>query len=411
MEKRFYRNKLFWLAAIIACLIAFVVYKKSSSGIDVKIETAKRRSLEISVTATSSGTVRSDREIKISAERLGRIRKLFVVEGDAVVKGRMIAEIDPAETELNVKVSQSSLERAKAYLAQLESSLKALQEEIESSIESAGAKLKEVQSRFNNISELYQKGFVSKTEMTAVESELDVAKANHRAAISRRATIQAKHDEIRAHRAAVAEAEDTLSLAMLNHEYSFIKAPSTGVMTSMPVKEGETVMKGSLIGVLITTESLYIEAFIDEADIDRVRLDQEARISMDAYPDQTLMASVYKISPVVLGGKLETRTFEVRARLIDKGAVVKPGMSAHIDIIVDSVKDAVIVPSQAVMERDGRKFVYVLEGKKARKRFISVGLSDWTNSQVKDGIKEGEDVIITPDVEGLNDGVRVRASK
>jgi HlyD family secretion protein len=117
------------------------------------------------------------------------------------------------------------------------------------------------------------------------------------------------------------------------------------------------------------------------------------------------------ISPVVLGGKHETRTFEVRTRFKDKDVVLKPGMSADIEIVVEEVKNTLVLPSQAVMEREGKKFVYVKEGSRARLKEIKTGLSDWTYTQVISGVEEADEVIFNPDVPGLQDGVRLKVIK
>ncbi len=407
----FYKKTTFWLLFAAICALAFFIYKKSAVSVDVKAEPAVVRDLALTVTATSIGTIRSDMEIKITAQRPGKLTGLYLEEGDSVEAGRKVAEIDPVEAEINLSLARASLEKARAFSAQVEAAYKALAVEVESGIQSALARLNEVEERYGNLSQLHEKGFISRMELSAVESEYRVAKADHEAALSRRETLEAKQREIKAQAAAVSEARNNLKLARLNYGYSFINAPSRGIISSRPVTHGETVNKGTLVAVLITTDSLYIEAFVDEADVDKVKVGQAVQITMDAYPGEVFEGKVYKISPVVLGGRLEARTFKVRTRLSDKGIVVKPGMSADVEIVVQSVKAALVIPSQSVVDREGRKYVYVRKGSRAELREINMGLSDWTFTQVVSGIEEGEDVIITPDVKGLEDGARVKVQK
>ncbi len=355
----FYRKFSFWFILAILSVAAFFFLKKSLSSVEVKTYTVKRQELLITVTATSTGTIKSDKEVKVTAQRIGKIEKLFVEEGHTVKPGSMIAELDAEESLLNLRIAEASLDKTVAVQKETEARLK----------------------RFNDLKE---KGFVSQGEVDTVLREYDVANA------------------------ALIEAKNSLSLAKLNYDYSFIKSPINGVVTSRPVELGETVTKGALVANVVSTDDLYIEAFIDEADVGRVKKGQEVHITMDAYPEQVFTGEIYMISPVVLGGKQETRTFETRTRFKEKGIVVKPGMSADIEIIVDKTDDALTVPSQAIIERGGRKNIFVKSDSKARLVPVEIGRFNWTYTEVLKGINEGNLIIMNPDVKGLADGKRIR---
>ncbi|MBI4684048.1 MAG: efflux RND transporter periplasmic adaptor subunit [Nitrospirae bacterium] len=358
----FYKKISFWFFLVLIFLAAFFIIKRSFNAIEVKVSPVKRQELTITVTATSTGTIKSGTEMKITAQRAGRISKLSVEEGDILKPGSGIAEIDTDEALLNLQIARSSLDKTIAVF-------------------------KEAEARLRRFSELKEKGYISELEADSVHREYDVASAN------------------------VKEAKNSLSLAKLNYDYSFVKSPIHGVVISRPVKLGETVAKGALVVNIVSTEDLYIEAFIDEADVARVKTGQEVSITMDAYPGKIFNGEVYMISPVVLGGKQETRTFEMRTRLKDKGIIVKPGMSADIEIIVDSAKDVLVVPSQAVIEREGRKFVFVKSDSHARLKHVETGRFNWNFTEVISNIKDGDIVIINPDVSGLEDGKRVKEEK
>jgi RND family efflux transporter MFP subunit len=358
----FYKRISFWIILVISALALFFILKRTFHAIEVKATTVKRQELVITVTATSIGTIKSEKEVKITAQRIGRLSKLFVEEGDIVVPGSDIAEIEPDEALLNLQIAQASLDKA-------------------------GAVMKEVEARLKRFDALRGKGYVSQVEFDTVQREHDVANAG------------------------VKEAKNSLSLARLNYGYSFIKSPINGVVISRPVKLGETVSKGTLIANIVSTGDLYIEAFIDEADVAKVRNGQEVKILMDAYPDRVFKGEVYMISPVVLGGKQETRTFEVRTRFKEKGIVVKPGMSADIEIIIDAVKDAIVVPSYAIIERNGKKNVFIKRGSDAALIAVETGRFNWNFTEIKSGVTEGDIVITNPDTTGLADGKRVKIAK
>jgi HlyD family secretion protein len=405
---QFYRKFSFWTLVVVLLLAAFFVYKKASVAIEVKTERAVRQRLDITVTATSTGTIKSDEDIKVTAQRLGRVSRLYVEEGDEVKAEGPIAELDTSEARLSLDMSRAALQKSRAYLQQLKAAYGAFEVEVNTSINSAKARLDDVEERYRNNRELLEKGFISQMEYTELESQYRVARAEYESALAGQQTMKAKKQEIEAQEASVKEARSNFELSKLNYQYSFINAPSSGVITSRPVELGQTVMKGELVAEMITTGSLYIEAFVDEADVGRVKLGQQVIVTMDAYPGKTLEGEVYRISPVVLGGRLENRTFEVRTRLLDAGVVLKTGMSADIEIVVQHVDDALVIPTQAVVESPDVKHVFMVDEGRAVRREIEAGLSDWTYTQVLSGLSKGDEVIITPDVPGLKDGVRIQ---
>ena len=355
----FYRKRIFLFFSAIILLVMFFILKRTFSAIEVKTAPVNRQELAITVTATSTGTIKSETEVKITAQRIGKITKLFVEEGSIVKPGSMIAELDPDEAYLSLQAARASLEKAQSRLKELRNSHDSLKVEIETNIEKAKAVLKEAEVRFKRFNDLKDKGYMAQMDVDSVQKEYEVAKASLESAIAAKSRITAQTEEIKAQEAAVREAESSLSLAKLNHDYSFIKSPISGVVISRPVKVGETTVTGSLKGALVahvvSMDDLYIEAFIDEADVAKVKLRQQANISMDAYQGNIFKGEIYMISPVVLGGKQETRTFEVRTRLKEKQIIIKPGMSADAEIIVDNIKNALVVPSHALMEKKRQK--------------------------------------------------------
>ncbi|MGD2080401.1 MAG: efflux RND transporter periplasmic adaptor subunit [Nitrospirota bacterium] len=397
-----------WILLLVIAAGGFFLWRTSQSAVEVRTELARRQLMELTVTPTSTGTVRSDTEVKVTAQRSGRVSEIEVVEGDGVKKRELIAELDPTEALINLKKARASLARARAVRRELESSYEAFEAEVGAAIERTEARLADLRQRYERLRELYGKGFVSKTEFDAAKTEYDVARAEHESALAGRARLRAMKSEAEAQALSVREAGEALRLAELDYEYSFLRSPIEGIVTSLPVKLGERLQAGSLVAELIALESLYAEAFVDEADVGKVRLGQDVYITMDAYPKRELRGTVYMISPVVLGERHETRTFEVRTKVLDEGVELKPGMSADMEIVVGRAEDTLAVPSQAVMERDGKHYVYVREGSRARLREVGTGLFNWTLTEISQGLEESDEVVTTPDVRGLEDGARIR---
>lgn len=407
--KPFYKSIWLWLILAALAIGALLWYQQTSTKLVVKTAKVARKTMEITVTGTSSGTIKSDTEVKVAAQRMGRITKLLVDEGDTVAKGQLMAELDPEDALLGVRQAKAAIDRMNATRVSLQIGIMGREAEVRTSIESARASLAEIQSRYDMYQSLMEPGYVSQMQYDAVRRELDVARANFDAANARTETIKALSADLRAQEAAIKEAQSSLEMAQLQHERSFIKSPIDGVVTAVPVKLGETMIQGSILAQVVDNGQFYVSVYIDEADVGRVSLGQPARIAMDAYQGRDIAGSVERISPVVLGGKLENRTFEVRVEVLDNNVLLKSGMSADVEIIVDKVDNTLVVPSQAVREKDAKRSVYVFnDGRRVTLREIKIGLRDWTNSQVLEGLAEGDVVVINPDLEGLKDGARAK---
>jgi RND family efflux transporter MFP subunit len=404
----FYKRFSFWFFVLALLLFTFFIVNKTLRAVEVKTVKVGRDNFTLTVTATSMGTIKADEEVRLTAQRVGRISKLLVKEGDIVKSGALIAVLDPDEAVYNLKMAQATLQRMQARLNELRSALDPLRIEVETNIDKARANLQEAEKRLKRFIDLKDKGYISQIEVDSAERDYNVAKAAYESAIAGRPQLIVRAEEIKGQEAAVREAESSLSIAKLNYDYSFVKSSISGVVTSLPVKIGDTVAKGALIASIVATESLYVEALIDEADIARVSKGQKVNISMDAYPGKIFNGEVYMISPVVLGGKQETRTFEIRVRFKKQDAVIKLGMSADIEVIVDSVKDTLVVPSQAVIEKSSEKFVFVKRDSKVKLTPVRTGLSNWNLTEIISGLKEEDIVVTNPDAPGLKDGVRVK---
>ncbi len=374
MNKKY---KIILVAVVILTIITvYFLFFSDLNPVPVKVMDLKRGDLQITVTATATGTIKAEDEEKVSAQRTGRIIKLNIEEGDHVKKGDAIAELDSREAEAYVRQVEAGFRSSEARLAQAKTNR-----------DDAERALKRMKS-------LYKDGLVSAEALDNAQNTYDVNFSLYENAL-------ANLKEVRA----------SLDTAKIQHEYSFIKANITGFISQRPVTEGETIVIGSHIATIVKPEKLYVKATIDEVDEERVTLDQPAVISIDAFPGRRFDGRVIRISPIVLGVKQETRTFEVRIGFVEEEKRIKPGMSADIEIITDTLKGVLYVPSHTVIEKKSKKMVYIIDGKRAKLVPVEVGLTTWNYVEIKNGLKEGDRVITNPDIAGLQDGIRVEIER
>ncbi len=354
-----YKKPVFWLLIILIGLFGFFFYKKQFAPLEVKGVSVQRQNLETTVTATSTGIVKSEVEVNITAQRTGRITDLYFDEGDMVEAGTLLAKLDTSGVMANLR-------KAEADLRQVEVNLSGTEME------------------YRRKEALYREHLLTRQQFDDVQTRLLLAKA------------------------AVESARASRDIVRLQYNHSFIKTPVSGVVAERPVEVGDTAAAGQKIASIVDPNALYISAPIDEADVDSLAPGQEVKITMDAYLGESFYGKVIKISPIVTGARQETRTFQVKISMPEEDITLKPGMSADIEIITGEAKDTLIVPSQAVIDEGTGQIVYVIEGGRAKRRNVKTGLFNWNFTEIKEGLTEGEMVIFPPDVPDFEEGIRVK---
>jgi len=189
-----------------------------------------------------------------------------------------------------------------------------------------------------------------------------------------------------------------------------VKAPISGRITSLPVTVGSTVSQSSSVAKVARTDDLEIRINIAERFISRISNGQKATVTFDAYPSVEFGAKIFEVSPVL---DTSTRTMGVKLRLNPPDSRVKVGMYGRVRLVTDSVKNAIVLPSSALVTREGKDYVFVITSPKSGKNAAVVGLKPVTkgisvdnNVEITKGLEIGEEVVIKGQTL-LNDGSKV----
>ena len=355
-----------WIVIVVTAVAAvfLVVLLIGKKPVVVRAQSIKPDDLRVIVNATTTSTIKSETEVTLSAQRTGRVIILPVKEGDTVKKGDLIARLDLTEEAVQ---TESALSQSKATY-------------------------EEAKKNLTRIQGLFEKGMVAQQDLDVASRAYEVARSQYEAA-----------------------AEDI----KVKGNYSVIRAPFDGVISKKYAEVGEMLLPGKQIVTIVNPDRIYVLATIDEVDVGRLRLGQPVTITVDAFPGEKFEGTVKRISPIVSGGKLETRTADVWIYFAKKDTRLKPGMSADVEILVATLHDVLSVPSQAVIEREGKKQLYEVIGNNigsgatavARLKQVEIGETNWSFTQITKGLTPGEFVITNPEAEGLKDGAKVRIER
>ncbi|MCR4823555.1 MAG: efflux RND transporter periplasmic adaptor subunit [Treponema sp.] len=189
-----------------------------------------------------------------------------------------------------------------------------------------------------------------------------------------------------------------------------VRAPISGRVTSLPVTVGSTVSQSSSVAKVARTDDLEIRINIAERFISRISNGQKATLTFDAYPSVVFTAKVFEVSPVL---DTSTRTMGVKLRLTPPDSRVKVGMYGRVKLVTESVKNAIVLPTSALVTRDGKDYVFVITSPKSGKTAAVVGLKPVTKGitvdnavEITKGLEVGDEVVIKGQTL-LNDGSKV----
>ena len=369
----FYRKKGFiYSFSLIAVIILIVLlfFKPFSDEVEVKSTTASRFDQSRSSTVlTASGYVVAQRKASVASKGMGRLIELNVVEGDEVTKDQIIARLEDSDI-------RAQLDQAKAnYKLSL-------------------ADLKESENNFERQKKLFETNATTKMELDAAETRLMRVKAGIEVAA-----------------AVIKNAEVAL-------ENTLIRAPFRGKVLTKNADVGEVIapLAGSVSsrGAVVTIadmSSLQVEADVSESNIQKIKINQECEITMDAYQNVKYPAYVAKIVPTADRGKA---TVQVKIGFREYDDKVFPEMSAKVVFLGEKEPGnekaglpKLVIPASAVRDLGGRKIVYRIIDNKAVETEIKTGESFGIYIEVVSGLIDNEKIVETAD-EKIKNGTNLK---
>jgi HlyD family secretion protein len=266
---------------------------------------------------------------------------------------------------------------------------------------------------------LENKKNIDAKNQTAIQAAQDVvnsANSSHQSALAQLNLKRAapRSQDLQVARDQVEQAQATLEIAQKNLDNATLKSPARGRVISVTAEEGEFVAGGAgglSTSALITLADLQraqVVADVDETDVGRVKLGQEAEVALDAFPERSIKGRVIEVGYLARQTEAGGTALPVKISLDEtKGIDVRKDMNADVNIVVSVKEDVLSVPLEAVIEKEGRDVVYLIEKGRARARRVRLGLATDEAFEIVRGLKRGETVAVK-NVERLREGDRVR---
>ena len=422
------------VAVALAIIVGFTVHQSSKNV--VTVQTGKLQRQDLATVVSASGEIKPKTYVNIGANAYGKITHLFVKEGDQVKKGQLLAQLENVQSSADVNANEASLQAAQTDALAADANLKTSQADLVR----AQADYDRNKLDWDRAQSLYKDGLISKSDFDSRRNAWATADAGLVQAQARVAQAQAQTDSAGKH-----IAQNRANLTRVNDvlQKTSYSAPYNGVVTNLPVREGESVVIGiqnALGSTLMTIADMSVitaEVKVDETDIVNVHLGQAAEVTIDAIPKKIFHGTVSEIgdNAIVRSSGVSTsqsataseeaKDFKVVVTLNDPPATLRPGLSTTAKITTASRSNALALPIQALTLRskeqidqqnnapgsvhaatpaaadaaaktkkgDDVQGVFVIRNKKAIFVPVTTGITGTTDMEVLDGLKEGDEVI------------------
>jgi HlyD family secretion protein len=418
------------IIVLAGAIVGFTVNQSQKNV--VTVQSGKVLKQDISSVVTASGEIRPETYVNVGANAMGRITKLYVDEGQKVKKGQVLAQLENVQSEADVNAMKAQIASNETDAVAASAALKtALAQSKSSTADLARAKLD-----YDRAQDLYKDQLIAKQDFDTKKAAYEVAEAvaaKDQASVAQaRAQLDSAQGHISQSKAQLTRVNDVLSKTVYT-------APFDGTVTNLPVHQGETVVMGiqnSPGSTLMTVSDMSVitaEVHVDETDIVNVAIGQPAEVTIDAIPGKTFPGKVTEIGDNAIvrstgvsseqsaTSSQEAKDFKVVVTLDSPPTNLRPGLSATAKITTGTAKSALTIPIQALTVRDKKDLeaqnnktkaskaapvaqmkkdtdeiqgVFVITpAHKAEFRKVETGLTGTTDIQVKDGLKENDEII------------------
>jgi HlyD family secretion protein len=424
---------------LVAAAIATFTIVRAQSGY-TKVLTAKVVRQNLVSIVSGTGQIRPKTYVNIGATSFGRITHLYVKEGDHVKKGQVLATIESVQAKAGVEAQEASIRSADTDI----SSYEAAEKTAEATVAHSQADLNQKLLDWQRAQALYKAELIAKSEYDSKKAAYDTDVAT--LAQSKAALVQARAQTASARgKLGTAKATLTSNVDALNKTVSL--APFDGIVTNMPVREGETVVvgiqnaQGSTLMTLADLSVITAEVKVDETDIVNVAMGQPVDVTVDAMPgkvfqgkvtevgDQAILRSTGIATSQSTTGTEEAKDFKVVVTLTNPPPELRSGLSATAKITTARRQDVLTIPIQALALRTpaslkpgpsiqtvnaasnadgapssapdpGTQGVFLLRshGSKLESEFVPVttGITGSTDIEVLGGLKADDEIVIGP---------------
>ena len=371
-----------------------------------RTQTVAARTQNLSVKVTASGSVIPVQEVNLSPKMSGRLVKLFVDQGDRVEAGQVVAQMDDRDIQAQVRQQKANVELAGARLAEARAGSRS--EEIaqaQAQVAAAQSQVNLTQERTVRYQNLFRQGAIAKDQLDEVLANAQSAQATLQQTQKRVEELRngTRIEQVDQAEAQLAQAEAALQSVQVQAEDMSIRSPLSGIVSQKyanvgafvtPTTSASATSSATSTSIVAVASNLEVLAKIAETDIAQIRTGQAVEIQADAFPGQIFKGRVRLVAPSAVVEQNVT-SYQVRVTLGTGQQTLKAGMNVDLNFVGDRLKDALVIPTVAIVTQQGKTGVMVADDKQQPQfRPVTIGVSQDEDTQVLQGLELGEQVFV-----------------
>ena len=338
---------------------------------DVSVKPVVKGDLLLYINA--NGIVRASEELEVTANISGIINALNIYEGKSVSKGELLIGLDDREYELALTDA-----KAKVTDARIEYGFLIRETGVD---KSENPQAREIQRQIDKLEEELKSKRIEEKKYNEQRDELDM----------KLLFSGAKREEVVLNKSGLTAAINSYKRAKLNFEYTKINAPFGGVVGDFDLVKGQRISAGQKLCKLFNNSVLRIDVGVLESDAAKINLGGSAKIEVPSVPGKIFEGRVVNISPYI---DKETKTCKVTVHVQNGSSRIKPGMFVKVNIETTKLGGRILIPKEALLVRDKRPLVFVVEENLAKWKYVEIGQQNNEFIEVLNGVEIGKNVIV-----------------
>ena len=328
-----------------------------------------------------TGTLVADEQAEVSAEVAGRVTATPIERGTRVSAGALLVRISASETSAQLQEAEANAGQIQARLGLGAS--EPFDPRRVPEVLNAQASLDWAEAEFSRVRSLLDQKVVSQAEFDQRRTQVEAARQQYKVALN---AAEQSYRSLEAARARVSLARKSLS-------DTNVRAPFAGLVAERAVSVGDYVTKGTRVATVVSVDPLRVELSVPEQAIASIKIGQQVRLTVDAYPGESFIATVRFVSPSV---RVDQRALTVEAVASNKDGRLKPGLFATALIRQSESAAALTLPEAAVETISGTSRVYLIKDGKAEERIVTLGQRVGEHIEIASGLASGDTVVREP---------------
>lgn len=400
------KKNLKWICLFFVIILAgLVIYRgwgftqkrtgtQRAARMEVPVQVAPVVSQPLTYSVRVNGDILPLMQVDLFSKVSGYLERIDVHIGDVMKQGQVIAQIDRTDFLQKVREIEAKVAQAKAQLTEIETGTRTEElRQAEEAVNQARSRFENAKLQRERIEALYKRAVISKKEADVADMEFTVAEAQLASSQQQLKLLRegARQEVREATQAKLKEMEAILEQERTRLQNTKIVAPFRGEVSRKYIDAGALVSPSTPLANLVHTETLKIVANILEKDISLLRAGMKAKIQVESYPGRIFEGRVEKINSAL---DLATRTLQVEIYIPNSDRSLKPGMFAHVELILLEKPQTLVIPREAVLGTDSEMSVFVVEGKQAVRKPITIGYEQDRMVEILKGLNQGDMVII-----------------